>query len=256
MRTIILAGGLGTRLQEETVVRPKPMVEIGGQPMLWHIMKIYAKYGIKDFGIAMGYKAEIIRSYFLNYYYHHCDLTVHLNSGNVDVLGINNHEDWSVFLADTGATTQTGGRIKRMSKWIGKETFMVTYGDGVSNIDINKLLEFHHKHGKLATVTAVRPPSRFGEINFEGDVVKNFTEKPQFGEGWISGGYFVLEPAIFEYIDGDETIWEKGPLERLANEGQLIAFRHDSFWQCMDTIRDVQNLEKLWASGQAPWKVW
>ena len=255
MKTIILAGGLGTRLQEETLVRPKPMVEIGSQPILWHIMKIYASYGIKDFAVAMGYKADIIRSYFLNYYYHHSNLTVHLGDGKVDIHD-GDYVDWSVFLADTGGNTQTGGRLKRLSKWVGGEPFMFTYGDGVADIDIDKLLAFHRSHGKLATVTVVRPPSRFGWISFEGDSVKKFEEKPITGEEWASAGFFVVEPKALELIDGDDTIWERGPMEKLASAGQLMAYRHQGFWQSMDTIRDVQSLEKLWDSGNAPWKVW
>jgi glucose-1-phosphate cytidylyltransferase len=255
LKTIILAGGLGTRLQEETIVKPKPMVEIGGQPILWHIMKCYSTYGVKDFAVAMGYKAEVIRSYFLNYYYYHSNLTVHLDNGKVDIHG-GDYVDWTVFLSDTGANSQTGGRLKRLSSWIANETFMFTYGDGVADIDINKLLAFHRSHGKLATITVVRPPSRFGWIDFDGDAVKKFEEKPITGEEWASAGFFVVEPEALNLIEGDDTIWERGPLETLAATGQLMAYRHEGFWQSMDTIRDVQYLEKLWSSGQAPWKVW
>lgn len=255
MKTIILAGGIGTRLQEETLVRPKPMVEIGGQPMLWHIMKIYSAFGIKDFAVAMGYKAEVIRSYFLNYYYHHSNLTVHLGDGKVDIHD-GDYVDWSVYLADTGANTMTGGRLKRLSNWVGNETFMFTYGDGVADIDIDKLLAFHRSHGKLVTVTVVRPPSRFGWIDFDGDIVRRFEEKPVAGEDWASAGFFVVEPKALELIADDDVIWEKGPMEALAHSGELMAYRHEGFWQSMDTIRDVQYLEKLWSSGQAPWKVW
>ncbi len=255
MKTVILAGGLGTRLQEETVVKPKPMVEIGGQPMLWHIMKIFSSYGIKDFGIAMGYKSEIIRSYFLNYYYHNSNFTIHTKTGKVDLCD-GKYEDWSVYLADTGANTQTGGRLKRFSSWVGNETFMLTYGDGVSDVNIKELIDFHKSHGKLATVTAVRPPYRFGGLSIENDLVKDFVEKPDIGESWSSGGFFILEPEVFDYIEGDSTVFEKAPMEHLAKEGQLMAYKHNGFWQCMDTLRDVQFLESLWASGKAPWKKW
>lgn len=255
MKTIILAGGLGTRLQEETIIRPKPMVEIGGQPILWHIMKIYSTFGVKDFAVAMGYKAEMIRSYFLNYYYHHSDLTVHLKNGKVEIQD-GETIDWSVFLADTGAKTQTGGRLKRLASWVGNETFMFTYGDGVADINIEKLLAFHRAHGKLATITVVRPPSRFGWISFEGDAVKKFEEKPITGEEWASAGFFVVEPEVLDMIENDDTIWERGPMEKLAQMGQLMAYRHEGFWQCMDTLRDMQFLEKLWDSEQAPWKMW
>jgi len=255
MKTIILAGGLGTRLQEETIVRPKPMVEIGGKPILWHIMKIYSHYGFRQFAIAMGYKADIIRSYFLNYYFHHIDLTIDLKCGKVETHD-GQYEDWLVHLVDTGTSTQTGGRLKRLSKWIGNEPFLFTYGDGVADIDIPELIRFHCSHGKLATVTAVRPPSRFGGIVLDGDKVAKFDEKPQSGEGWINGGFFVLEREALDYIDGDDTPFEKLPMERLALEGQLMAYQHFGFWQCMDTLRDMQYLDKLWTSGQAPWKVW
>lgn len=255
MKVVILAGGLGTRLQEETTVKPKPMVEIGGQPILWHIMKIYAAHGFKNFAIAMGYKAEAIRSYFLNYYYQHCNLTINLRNGAVEVHD-GERDDWTVYLADTGANTQTGGRLKRLTRWLGDETFLATYGDGVADIDINELVKFHRSHGKLATITAVRPPSRYGGLTFKGDAVEKFTEKPQIGEGWINGGFMVLEPQVLSYIEGDEMPFEKAPLERLAKEGQLMAYHHDGFFQCMDTIRDLQLLERLWSSEQPPWKMW
>jgi glucose-1-phosphate cytidylyltransferase len=255
MKAVILAGGLGTRLQEETTVKPKPMVEIGGQPILWHIMKIYATYGHTDFAVAMGYKAEVIRSYFLNFYYMHTDLTVHLSNGAVDVHD-GEVDDWTVHLVDTGANTQTGGRIKRLAQWIGNEPFMLTYGDGVANINIDALLKFHQSHGKLATISAVRPPARFGGLSFNGHAVEKFIEKPQIGEGWINGGFFVLQPEVLSYIEGDDMPFEKTPLERLASEGQLMAYQHAGFWQCMDTVRDLQLLERLWSSDQAPWKMW
>jgi len=254
MKVVILAGGFGTRLQEETTIKPKPMVEIGGQPILWHIMNIYAAYGYNEFIVALGYKGELIKNYFLNYYYLSNSLSIHLRNGRVEVHD-SAHENWTVHLIDTGLDTQTGGRIKRLAPWIGKETFMMTYGDGVANINIRELVAFHRRHGKLATVTAVRPPSRFGGLSFNGDLVAEFVEKPQIGEGWINGGFFVLEPGVLDYIEGD-ILFERGPLERLAKDGQLVAYRHDDFWQCMDTLRDVRLLESLWDSGKAPWKVW
>ena len=256
MKTVILAGGLGTRLQEETTFKPKPMVEIGGRPILWHIMNIYATYGYKQFNIALGYKGEVIKNYFLNYYYLRNSFSIGLKNGHVDVHDASDREDWIVHLTDTGLETQTGGRIKRLGPWISNETFMLTYGDGVANIDIEDLVAFHRAHGKLATVTAVRPPARFGGLSLDGDWVTRFAEKPQIGEGWINGGFFVLEPEVLDYIEGDAIAWEREPLERLAEEGQLAAYRHDEFWQCMDTQRDVRLLEGLWAEGRAPWKVW
>jgi glucose-1-phosphate cytidylyltransferase len=255
MKVAILAGGLGTRLSEETTVRPKPMVEIGGRPLLWHIMNIYAAFGFKEFVIALGYKGEMIKDYFINYHYRARDLSVRLSTGDVS-LHQGASEDWVVHLLDTGQVTQTGGRVKRMAEFIGREPFMLTYGDGVSNINIRELLAFHQAHGKLATITAVRPPARFGQMAFDGETVTRFEEKPQIGEGWINGGFFVLQPGIVEYIQGDETPWEREPLERLAMEGQLVAYRHNDFWHCMDTQRDVQLLDKLWLEGHAPWKLW
>ncbi|MBD2310979.1 glucose-1-phosphate cytidylyltransferase [Desertifilum sp. FACHB-1129] len=255
MKVVILAGGLGTRLSEETTVKPKPMVEIGGQPMLWHIMNIYAAAGFKEFIVALGYKGEFIKNFFLNYYYLRKDFTISLDNGRVDVHN-GTHEDWKIHLVDTGEATDTGGRLKRLSKWIGDEPFMMTYGDGVSNIDVANLVKFHRSHGKLATITAVRPPSRFGGLRFEGDLVAEFMEKPQIGEGWINGGFFVLEPQVLDFIRGDDTIFERDPLEKLAQMEQLVAYRHDNFWQCMDTLRDVRLLESLWQEGKAPWKVW
>ncbi len=255
MKVIILAGGFGTRLQEETTVKPKPMVEIGGQPILWHIMHIYAAHGYKEFIVPLGYKGEVIKNYFLNYYYLRNSFSIHLNNGRLDVHD-GGRDDWTVHLVDTGSQTQTGGRIKRLAPWIGNEPFMMTYGDGVANIDIQDLLAFHRGHRKLATITAVRPPARFGGLSFNGDFVTRFEEKPQIGAGWINGGFFVLEPEVLDYIKGDETIFERDPLERLAQDGQLVAYRHHDFWQCMDTLRDVRFLEGLWEDDRAPWRVW
>jgi glucose-1-phosphate cytidylyltransferase len=255
MKVGILAGGLGTRLSEETGLRPKPMVEIGGKPMLWHIMNIYAHYGFKEFVIALGYKGELIKDYFINYHFNSHDLTVELKTGNVTVHD-GNGEDWTVHLIDTGADTNTGGRVKRIAQFVGVEPFMLTYGDGVCNIDLPRLLEFHQSQRKLATVTAVRPPARFGQMVLDGESVTEFREKSQIGEGWINGGFFVLEPGIIDYIDGDATAWEFESLEKLAAAGELAAYQHDSFWQCMDTIRDVHLLERLWTESRAPWKLW
>ncbi len=255
MKVVILCGGLGTRLREETELRPKPMVEIGGQPILWHIMRGYASYGFKEFILALGYKGEVIKRYFLDYYHLHSNLSVSLASGSV-AAHEGEKEAWTVHLVDTGLATETGGRLKRLAPWLGHETFMLSYGDGVSDVNIQDLVRFHRAQGRLATVTAVRPPSRFGGLSFNGDLVTEFSEKPQIGEGWINGGFFVLEPGILEYIEGDETILERKPLENLAKDGQLAAYRHAGFWQCMDTLRDVRLLEDLWAGGKAPWKVW
>ena len=255
MKVAILAGGLGTRLTEETIIKPKPMVEIGGKPILWHIMKIYAAHGFKEFVIALGYKGEIIKDYFLNYRYSAHSFTVTLDSGNVTIHD-GASEDWTVHLLDTGLSTHTGGRVKRVAEFIGREPFMLTYGDGVSNINIPALLDFHRSRRKLVTITAVRPPARFGQMVIEGEQVTHFEEKPQIGEGWINGGFFVLQPEIIQYIQGDQTAWERGPLEHLAAEGQLVAYQHDDFWYCMDTLRDVNFLDKLWLEGSAPWKVW
>jgi glucose-1-phosphate cytidylyltransferase len=255
MKVAILAGGLGTRLSEETTVKPKPMVEIGGKPMLWHIMNIYAAYGYKEFVIALGYKGEMIKDYFLNYHYHSGDLTVELKSGHA-VVRNGRGEDWTVHLLDTGEDTNTGGRVKQVAQFIGDEPFMLTYGDGVSNVDIPKLIEFHQVHSKLATLTAVRPPARFGQMMIENDRVVRFEEKPQLGEGWINGGFFVLQPQVIDYIEGDHTAWEYESLKKMAADGQLAAYQHGDFWQCMDTVRDVYLLEKLWSGQKAPWKIW
>ena len=256
MKVAILAGGLGSRIQEETEVKPKPMVEIGGRPILWHIMKLYAHHGLRDFVVALGYKGDYVKRYMVDYASLEGDLTIALREGRVETHGTGDRDDWNVALVDTGQTTNKGGRIKRLAPYLGTGTFMLTWGDGVSDIDLRRLLEFHKAHGKLATLTAVRPPARFGHIELEGDVVSEFSEKPQAREGWINGAFFVLEQEVLDYIEGDETEWEKEPLERLAADGQLMAYRHDGFWQCMDTLRERKLLEQLWDSGSAPWKVW
>jgi glucose-1-phosphate cytidylyltransferase len=256
MKVVILAGGLGTRLAEETEVIPKPMVRIGPQPILWHILKHYAHYGFKDFTIALGYKSEVIKRYFLDAIELSGDMTLSFREGRIERYN-RVGDDWTVRLVDTGLDTMTGGRFKRLEGVLRDGgTFMMTYGDGVADVDLNRLVAFHRAHGKLATLTAVRPPARFGGVELEGNQVVRFTEKPQIGEGWINGGYFVLEPRVFDYIAGDAIHWEREPLERLVAEGQLMAYRHDAFWQCMDTLRDKRLLEDLWASGSAPWKVW
>ena len=257
MKVGILAGGMGTRLAEETEIRPKPMVEIGGMPILWHIMKLYEQFNHRDFVIALGYKGEYIKRYMVEFCSLSTDLTVNMKEGRVEPHGHSSAPDWNVELIDTGLTTNTGGRIKRLVEYMGNETFMLTWGDGVSDIDLDKLLEFHRDHGKLATLTSVRPPARFGhiEIGEDGNVHK-FTEKPQIGEGWINGAFFVLEPEIADYIDGDDTLFEREPLERLAGDGQLMAYQHEGFWQCMDTLRDKHLLNTLWDAGNAPWKSW
>jgi glucose-1-phosphate cytidylyltransferase len=255
MKVVLLAGGLGTRLSEETVVKPKPMVEIGGKPILWHIMKSYSHWGFNDFVICLGYKGYMIKEFFANYLTHQSDLTIDLRA-NTSQIHSNKAEPWRVTLVDTGDKTQTGGRVLRVKEYLGKETFMLTYGDGVANINVEKLLEFHRSHGRLATVSAVRPPSRFGGMSIDDAWVTDFVEKPQIGEGWINGGFFVLEPGVLDYIKGDEMLFEREPLEKLARDGQLAAYKHDSFWQCMDTLRDVTLLNELWDSHNPPWKLW
>lgn len=255
MKVGILAGGVGTRLVEETEVKPKPMVEIGGRPILWHIMMHYACYGFEEFVIALGYKGEMIKKYMVDYCSLNSNLTVNLGTGEVEIHG-GRKPSWIVELVDTGMPTLTGGRIKRLAPYLANQTFMLTWGDGVSDVNLHDLLAFHRSHGKLVTLTAVRPTARFGQLDLDGDQVTEFSEKPQTREGWINGAFFVLEPGVFDYIDGDDTQWEREPLERLARDGQLMAFRHTSFWQCMDTLRDKHLLNNLWETGQAPWKIW
>jgi glucose-1-phosphate cytidylyltransferase len=256
MKTVILAGGMGTRLGEETEIKPKPMVEIGGKPMLWHLMNIYSAHGFCEFIVALGYRGDCIKRYFLDFGALNNDLTVDLSRGE-STLHRRRQPGWKVHLVDTGLNTETGGRIKRLREWIGEETFLLTYGDGLADVNIRDLLAFHQSHGKLATVSAVRPPARFGGLRVNGAAqIAEFAEKPSTGEGWVNGGFFVLEPGVTDFISGDETIWERDPLERLARQGELMAYHHQGFWQPMDTAREKLVLEKLWDSGQAPWKVW
>jgi glucose-1-phosphate cytidylyltransferase len=255
MKVAILAGGYGTRLAEETEIRPKPMVEIGSMPILWHIMMHYYAYGHQDFVIALGYKGEFIKRWFQDYSTFGGSVTVDVGTGQFFRHPCETPH-WRVDLVDTGLHSGTGGRIRRLADWTGTGPFMLTWGDGVSDVDLDALLKFHKSHGKLATMTAVRPPARYGHIDFEGDQVKEFSEKPQTGEGWINGAFFVLERKVFDYIDNDEMMFEHEPMRRLAADGQLMAFRHHSFWQCMDTLREKHILNKLWDSGQAPWKTW
>ncbi len=253
MKTVILCGGFGSRLSEETQLKPKPMVEIGGRPILWHIMSIYERHGLADFMLALGYKGEVIKDYFLNYHARQSDLTVHLRTGRVDYSNPT-AEDWRLSLIDTGANTMTGGRLLRLKPNLQSGgTFMLTYGDGVSDVDITALLAFHRNHGRLATVTAVRPSARFGGMQLRDGNVLDFKEKPQSGEGWINGGFFVFEPAVFDYLKDDATVLEGSPLENLARDGQLMAYEHTGYWQCMDTIRDRDALQAAWESGRAPW---
>lgn len=255
MKVAILAGGFGSRLAEETEIRPKPMVEIGGRPILWHIMMHYAYYGFSHFVIALGYKGEMIKKYMADYCSLNSNLIVRLRTGEIEMHG-GYKPDWTVELIDTGSPTQTGGRIKRLAPYLGNETFMLTWGDGVCDVNLQDLLSFHRSHGKLATLTAVRPPARYGHLELDGNRVFEFSEKSQIKEGWINGAFFVLEPGVFDYIEADGTVWEQEPLERLAKDGQLMAYRHTSFWQCMDTMREKYLLERLWQSGRAPWRTW
>jgi glucose-1-phosphate cytidylyltransferase len=255
MKAVILAGGFGTRLSEETHRIPKPMVEVGGKPILWHVLKIYSLYGINQFVICCGYKGYLIKEYFSNYSLHMSDMTFNMLNNQTKV-HFNNSEPWQVTLVDTGEKTMTGGRLKRVEDFIGNETFCLTYGDGIGNININELIKFHHEQKTLATVTAVHVPSRFGVFELLGNKVVNFQEKPKEDNSWINGGFFVLEPKVFEYIEGDDTVWEESPLKKLTSEGQLAAYKHTDFWQMMDTLRDKIKLEELWNSGHAPWRIW
>jgi glucose-1-phosphate cytidylyltransferase len=252
MKVVLLAGGFGTRLSEYTGIIPKPMVPVGGKPILWHIMQIYAKFGHKDFYVALGYKAEVIKEYFLNYRALNSDFTIDLGSGNTTHHQVNS-VDWNVTLVNTGASSMTGGRVKRMQKYIGNEPFLLTYGDGVADINLDEVLKFHKSHGKMVTMSAVRPTARFGELEIDGGLVKSFKEKPQLHEGWINGGFFVVEPAFFELIQGDDIMLEREPLEKATQMGELMAYKHEGFWQCMDTKRDQELLEDLFAKDKAPW---
>jgi glucose-1-phosphate cytidylyltransferase len=255
MKAVILAGGLGTRLSEETQLRPKPMVEIGGKPILWHVMKIYAAHGVTDFVICLGYKGYFIKEYFANYFLHMSDVTFDMSNNGMEIHN-NNSEPWKVTLVDTGDQTMTGGRIKRIRPFVGDEDFCCTYGDGVGDVNITALRQFHQRRGTWATLTATQPPGRFGALEMDGDTVVSFQEKPVGDGGWINGGFFVLSPKVFDLIEGDNAIWEREPMQRLAHLGQLSVYRHQGFWQPMDTLRDKQHLEELWQSGRAPWKVW
>ena len=255
MKAVILAGGLGTRLREETTVRPKPMVEIGGKPILWHIMKIYAAHGIEDFVICLGYKGYLIKEYFANYHLHTCDVSFDLSRGGVQIHR-SNTEPWKVTLVDTGEQTMTGGRLKRVLPYVGDEDFCFTYGDGVADLDVTALIAYHREQGARATVTAVQPPGRFGAVEIDGTRVQSFEEKPRGDGAWLNGGFFVLSPEVDRYLEDDETVWERGPVRALASERQLASYRHTGFWQAMDTLRDRHQLEQLWGSGQAPWRTW
>jgi len=255
MKSVILAGGLGTRISEETLIRPKPMIEIGGMPILWHVMKIYAAHGITDFIVCLGYKGYMIKEYFANYFLHMSDVTFDLGKNTMDV----HHrtaEPWRVTLIDTGESTMTGGRLKRVASYLDGEDFYFTYGDGVSNVDLGALTKFHREEGALATLTAVQPPGRFGALHLNGTKVDHFLEKPDGDGSWVNGGFFILSPKVLDYIRGDDTVWEAAPLERLSREGKLSAYKHRGFWQPMDTLRDKNQLDTLWQSGAAPWKIW
>lgn len=257
MKVVILAGGFGTRISEESHLKPKPMIEVGGRPILWHIMKTYSHYGFNDFIICLGYKGYCIKEYFAHYFLHEADVTFDFRTSNQQYIHHHHAEPWKVTLVDTGLNTLTGGRVKRVREYIGNEPFMLTYGDGVGNVDIAKLVECHKAHGKLATVTSVQPAGRFGALDLsEDNVVQGFQEKLQGDGGWINGGFFVLEPEVFDYIENDNTIFERAPIQNLAKENELVAYKHFGFWQPMDTIREKENLEELWQNDKAPWKVW
>lgn len=257
MKIVLLAGGMGTRLSEETDIRPKPMVDIGGKPILWHIMKMYSHYGFDDFIVCLGYKGYYIKEYFYHYYLHNSDVTFDFSKQTPDrIVHSTNAEPWRITLVDTGAETMTGGRLKRVKEYIGNETFMMTYGDGVSNVDITKLLEHHKKMNKKATLTAVLPSGKFGALEIEGDSIRSFQEKPQGDGSWVNGGFFVLEPSVFELLKDDTTIWERDPLEKLASSDELSAYKHNGFWKPMDTLRDKIELNSMWEAGNAPWKSW
>jgi glucose-1-phosphate cytidylyltransferase len=255
MKAVILAGGLGTRISEETSIKPKPMVEVGGKPILWHVMKIYSAHGINDFIICLGYKGYVIKEYFANYFLHMSDVTFDMVGNEIEIHQ-NNAEPWRVTLVDTGDDTMTGGRLKRVHQYLDNKDFCFTYGDGVADVDISELIKFHRSHKKLATLTATQPPGRFGALKLNQNIVSGFQEKPQGDGGWINGGFFVLSPKVIDYIEGDATLWERDPMERLAIEGQLMARQHNGFWQPMDTLRDKAYLDELWVSGKAPWKIW
>jgi glucose-1-phosphate cytidylyltransferase len=257
MKVVILAGGFGTRISEESHLKPKPMIEIGGRPILWHIMKIYSSYGFNDFVICLGYKGYCIKEYFAHYFLHESDVTFDFRMSNKQIVHNHHAEPWKVTLVDTGLSTMTGGRVKRVQEYVGNEPFMLTYGDGVGNVNIPNLLEYHQAHGKLATVTSVQPSGRFGALKLSNDnLVQGFQEKPQGDGGWINGGFFVLQPEVFDYIESDSTIFERAPMERMATDSQLVAYKHDGFWQPMDTMRDKDYLEDLWHNHKAPWKSW
>lgn len=256
MKVVLLAGGFGTRISEESQYKPKPMIEIGDMPILWHIMKTYSHYGFKEFIICAGYKQHVIKQWFADYFLHTSDITFDFSQGNQMIVHDAHSEDWKVTIVDTGLHTMTGGRLKRIRKYLGDEPFFMTYGDGVADVDIPASLAFHNSHGKLATMTAIRPESRYGIIDLQGDKVLSFREKSQQDVGWINGGFMVLDPKVLDYVAGDSVMFEREPMERLAADGELMCFRHDGFWQCMDTLRDKQKLDSLWERGQAPWKIW
>ncbi len=256
MKAVILAGGLGTRISEESYLRPKPMIEIGGHPILWHVMKVLYQNGVDEFIICAGYKQHMVKEYFADYFLHCSDVTFDYSEGGKTVIHSTNSEKWKVTVVDTGYSTMTGGRIKRIAKYLGDEPFVMTYGDGVSDVDISKVMEFHRSHGKLATITAVHPAGRFGVLKLKGDCITNFGEKTESQTDWINGGFMVLDPKVVNYIAGDETTFEQEPLSTLSREGELMAYKHGGFWQCMDTLRDKEKLEEMWNSGKAPWKIW